>query len=173
MNADNIFLIKPTIELESEFLSMVEEYEGAGERFHIHENAQNNFVTYLTSLREMSEGINLQPGIVPMDTFWMVKDNQKIIGECRLRKYLTPTLEFEGGHIGYLIRPSQRQKGYGTLILALTLEKARELGIKRVRVTCDTDNLPSARIIEKNGGILSGKSISKFSSKLISQYWID
>jgi len=96
-----------------------------------------------------------------------------ILGESRLRHSLTPALEHHGGHIGYVIRPSQRRKGYGTLILALTLEKARALGIQRVRITCDTDNTGSVRIIEKNGGILSAQVISERSGKLISQYWID
>jgi predicted acetyltransferase len=40
-------------------------------------------------------------------------------------------------------------------------------------VTCDTDNIASARIIEKNGGLLSGHSTSPRSGKSVSQYWIN
>ena len=60
-----------------------------------------------------------------------------------------------------------------TLILALTLKKIRALGVSRARITCDTDNVASARIIEKNGGVLSAKVVSARSRRLISQYWID
>jgi predicted acetyltransferase len=86
---------------------------------------------------------------------------------------LNPDLEIEGGHIGYAIRPSLRKMGYGTLILTLTLEKARALGLRGVLVTCDTENLGSARIIEKNGGVLESVAISPDSNKKISRYWIE
>jgi predicted acetyltransferase len=108
-----------------------------------------------------------------MTAFWLVKNNQIILGESRLRHSLTPALEAYGGHIGYVIRLSQRRKGYGTLILKLTLEKARAIGIQRVRVTCDTDNIGSARIIERNGGMLSGYSVDPKNGKGTSQYWIE
>ena len=108
-----------------------------------------------------------------MTTYWLVKDNEIVLGESRLRHRLTPALENEGGHIGYAIRPRQRRKGYGTCILRLTLEKARDMGLDRVLVTCDTDNLASARIIEKNGGALAGYGISPQSGIQVSQYWID
>jgi predicted acetyltransferase len=42
------------------------------------------------------------------------------------------------------------------LILALALEKARQLGIPQARITCDTDYIGSVLIIEKNGGVLAG-----------------
>jgi predicted acetyltransferase len=99
-------------------------------------------------------------GFVPYHTFWLVQDETRILGELRLRHRLTEMLAIEGGHIGYNIRPSERRKGYGTLQLRLGLEKARGLRLTRVLVTCDDDNLPSAKIIETNGGVLSGRSIS-------------
>jgi len=90
-----------------------------------------------------------------------------------LRHQLTPALEHEGGHIGYDIRPSARRRGFGTLILALTLERARILGLARALLTCDTDNTASARIIERNGGALAARVVSNRTGKLISQYWIE
>ncbi len=89
----------------------------------------------------------------------------------RLR--LTPALGREGGHIGYIIRPSERRKGYGTKILALTLMKAREKGYLRVMVTCDRDNVASAKIIEKNCGRYDGETISERTNKSVSHYWIN
>jgi predicted acetyltransferase len=83
-----------------------------------------------------------------------------------------PALEHHGGHVGYAIRPSERLKGYGTRLLALTLDKAREMGLGRVLVTCDTDNFASVRVIEKNGGVLENQVISNRSGKMISRYWI-
>ena len=153
-NRDEITLMKPSIAFASEFLSVTEEFRAAG-----YERAQrdfdfirNDFPAYIRRLNETNQSIGLKPGYVPTTTFWLVVNGAQIIGESRLRHWLTTALEHEGGHIGYAIRPSDRRKGYGTCILALTLEKAGDLGLNRVLLTCDTDNIGSARIIERNGG---------------------
>jgi len=78
-----------------------------------------------------------------------------------------------GGHIGFNIRPSERRRGYGTAILALTLEKAKELRLKRVLVTCDDNNVASAKIIEKNGGILEDKYWNDELEQPKRRYWIE
>jgi len=57
-----------------------------------------------------------------------------------------------GGHIGYGIRPSERQKGYATTGLQLALEEARKRGLDQVLLTCGVDNLASRRVILANGG---------------------
>ena len=134
---------------------------------------QKDFGAYIQKLAQEAEGLDLPPGMVPMNTYWLTNSAQAILGMSALRHYLTPALEHHGGHIGYVIRPSQRQKGYGTLILAHTLVKARLFGLKRVRLTCDTDNIGSVRIIEHHGGVLAATMISERSGKNISQYWID
>lgn len=41
------------------------------------------------------------------------------------------------GHVGYGIRLSERQKGYGTRLLAQSLEKLKELGTKKALIVCD------------------------------------
>ena len=89
-----------------------------------------------------------------------------------LRHCLIPSLEHYGGHIGYFIRPSERDKGYGTRMLILALDEARKLGLSQVMMTCNINNLASARGIEKNGGVLASQGISRVSGKLISRYWI-
>ncbi len=83
-----------------------------------------------------------------------------------------PHLEREGGHIGYDVPPSERMKGYGTILLKHVLLKAKEMGIKKVLITCDADNIGSAKIIENNGGIYENESISTESGKPVSRYWI-
>jgi predicted acetyltransferase len=101
-----------------------------------------------------------------------VKD-RRILGRISVRHRLNANLEIEGGHIGYDVRPSERRKGYGTLMLKLALEEARKIGLKRVMITCDTDNIASAKIIEKNGGIFERHDISPMSGKQLNQYWIE
>jgi predicted acetyltransferase len=170
---DQLRLIEPNRDFKADYLHMLDEHLQLGEDYYAHEPARKDFGAYLQKLVEESQGLNLPAEVVPMTTYWLVKGNKTILGESRLRHFLTPALEQYGGHIGYVIRPSQRLKGYGTLILALTLEKARQLGIQQARITCDTDNIGSVRIIEKNGGVLAGQVIYEMSGKMISQYWID
>ena len=56
-------------------------------------------------------------------------------------------------HIGYSIRPSERGKGYAKEQLRLGLEKATELGLKKVRVICLDTNTASQKTILANSGI--------------------
>lgn len=173
LNSDQIKLVEPTIDLRTGFLDLLEDQQQAGEVFFDPALPRKDFPAYIQKLVKLSAAIDLPPGFVPMTTYWMVSPDQTILGVSKLRHHLTPSLENHGGHIGYVIRPSHRRKGYGSLILALTLEKSQDLGIERVRITCDTDNIGSARIIEKNGGILSGQMTYEGSGNQISQYWIE
>jgi len=170
MIKQEVTLTGPSEELRSALLAMAEEYQAAGDDRY--KSAIKDFSAFMHDLELYAQGLDLPPGWVQATTFWLVCDNH-IIGRSTLRHHLTPELEREGGHIGYDIRPSERRKGYGTLILKLTLEKAMSLGLSRVLVTCDADNLASARIIEKNGGKLQGQVISDRSGKVVSQYWIE
>lgn len=170
MSIHQATLIRPTTELVEEFMAMREEYLSAGEDRYA--SAGDDFAAYIRALLDASSGVGLRTGRVPYTTFWL-QSARRLIGRSSIRHHLTPELEAEGGHIGYDIRPTERRKGYGTLILRLTLEKARELGLNRVLLTCDTDNVASAKIIEKNGGELLDRGVSKRSGALVSRYWIE
>ena len=87
--------------------------------------------------------------------FLIRKKDDKIVGMTNIRHELNDFLKDTGyGHIGYSIRPSERQKGYGTAQLILALEKCRELGIQKVHVGCFEINTASKKTIEKCGGRL-------------------
>jgi predicted acetyltransferase len=91
-----------------------------------------------------------------------------------IRHALTPCLEAHGGHIGYSIRPTEQRKGYATRMLALALEKARQIGLQRVLITCDQRNVASARVIQKNGGLLKNEMPSDQPGREWTQrYWIE
>jgi predicted acetyltransferase len=172
---ERLELVDPAVEFRGAMLSLMEEFTAAGEdRYkHVLGWARDNFAAYVRRLEDMARGMGLPPGQAPQTTFWLVRDRTFILGTTRLRHHLTPALRQEGGHIGYNIRPLQRGKGYGTRQLALTLEKARRMALSRVLVTCNTDNLASARVIEKNGGQLAGYGISPITGKQVSRYWIE
>lgn len=58
-------------------------------------------------------------------------------------------------------------------MLRQSVEIARErLGIGRVLVTCDDDNVGSIKTIEKNGGVLEGVVTGPDLTKPKRRYWI-
>jgi predicted acetyltransferase len=57
------------------------------------------------------------------------------------------------GHIGYMVVPWKRQRGYATRALGYMLEEAKAEGLRYVEITARPDNLASRRVIEANGGI--------------------
>jgi predicted acetyltransferase len=106
-------------------------------------------------------------GRVPQTTLWWVSGDE-YLGRISIRHpdRLTAHLREIGGHIGYDIRPSARQRGHATAMLAAALPVARSLGITRALLTSDEDNLASRKVIEANGGVLEDKSSGKV------RYWV-
>ncbi|PKN88551.1 MAG: GNAT family N-acetyltransferase [Chloroflexi bacterium HGW-Chloroflexi-8] len=168
-------IIKPDKSLEIDYRAAITEFRELGENNieSLFSRCADNFDAYLKATLQAEGGYGLPEGYVPFTTFWTVMNNEKIVGFCNFRHYLTPSLKIEGGHIGYSIRPSERKKGYGTRQLALILEECRWMAYTRVMVTCDFDNIGSYKIIEANGGKLTGVAISPRSNKKVNQYWID
>ncbi|MBT2484464.1 MULTISPECIES: GNAT family N-acetyltransferase [unclassified Microbacterium] len=112
-------------------------------------------------------------GLVHNDLYWIVVDDE-VIGFLSFRHTLNDWLREAGGHIGYAVRSSHRRQGYATAALALGLERAREIGLDRVFVTCDDDNVASARTIEKAGGVLQDVSDqSERGHAMLRRYWIE
>ena len=166
----NLRLVDPTVDLAQEFRAMAAEWRDAGdERF---ADALRDFSGYVASLHAAAEGVGLPQGYVPYSIYWLVDMRNQVLGTSRLRHWLVPHLEKEGGHIGYDIRPSERRKGLGTSLLSLTLEKARERGIDEVVITCDGDNEASRRTILKNGGRPIRSSISDRTGKQVLRFRI-
>ena len=109
-------------------------------------------------------------GRVASTYFWITAGDggaeDEVIGFLNLRHELNDWLREEGGHIGYSIRPARRRQGHARRALDLGVRRAGELGIDRVLVTCDTDNLASARTIEAGGGVFEDVRNGK------RRYWI-
>jgi len=68
--------------------------------------------------------------------------------------HITDALRRVGGHIGYDIVPSARQRGHATAMVRAALPIAARMGIDPALVTCDIDNVASRKVIEGNGGRL-------------------
>ncbi|ADB33095.1 GCN5-related N-acetyltransferase [Kribbella flavida DSM 17836] len=151
-------LIEPTVELRTSWLESAAEWggkyqEGTG----MHEAGDDlatveGFRTWVERLREL--GDDSRELDRPHATCrWIVEDGN-YLGAVTLLHTLTDKLLDGGGHIGYSVRPSARGRGLATWALGQILEVAREREMDRVLITCDEDNLASAKAIERNGGVL-------------------
>ncbi len=165
-------LVEPSAGLKEAFLAMAADFALSGEdAYSGFLRGQSCFEGDLSAVRAHAWGECLPGGYMPAKVFWLTRGERSVIGVSYLRHRLTPSLVREGGHIGYHVAPSKRNKGYGTVLLALTLDKAWQAGLKRVMITCDRNNLPSARVIEKNGGVLLRED-KKVRGRDILRYWI-
>jgi predicted acetyltransferase len=131
-----------------------------------------DFPAYVASLRAPTDVANLPPDQVPEMVRWLV-EGETFIGRLSIRNTRNAALIRTIGHIGYMIRPAKRRMGYGTAILSLALPAAKALGLARVLVTCDEDNVASRTIIERHGGRLEGATPSRNSPGLTLRFWID
>jgi len=174
MSEDSPVLLEPTEALRDAYLDFEADFRTAGESQIPGSGTQpdSDFVELVRRLRDQALGVGLRPELVPASTYWLVHQG-RILGTCNIRHQLTDALRDFGGHIGYAVRPSERNKGYGTRMLALALDRARELGIRRVLVTCDQDNPASARVIIHNGGVLASESYSAQAGRITQRYWIE
>ncbi len=130
----------------------------------------SNFQSMIQFLLDSENSFNLPDKWVPGSTFWLVSENKKVIGVVNIRHRLTKELLNNGGHIGYGIRPSERRKGYATSLLSLSLEKAKELGIKKALVVCHQNNIGSKKTILKNGGSPDTDYIEE-DGNIIKRFW--
>lgn len=149
--------IKPTKQYENQALNYIEEFyqynsniNEAGKLDDYLDN-YNEWLLYLESLRNISPTEEK----VPAETFFLVRESDnKIVGMINIRLALNEKLKKAGGHIGYSIRPTEREKGYNKINLYLGLLLCRENGIKEVFMDCDKNNIASAKTIKALGGIL-------------------
>lgn len=135
-------------------LEFLRQYRACPEQLHgYHLDPELPHDEVVRTLDAWSEGRELRSGWVPQTTwFWQVDGD--LAGVISLRHQLTPGLERHGGHIGYSTAPSHRRRGVATHMLRAVLGEALGLGIERVLITCDVDNVPSWRTIERCGGQL-------------------
>ncbi len=168
-------LIKLTKEYEEQLGEMIEEWKADQEAnntnrspWAIFKNDYHDFDHYLEDLEQKTAS----DGRVPDSVFFLLdEDRNRLLGAVNIRHYLNEYLLKEGGHIGDGIRPSERRKGYATEMIRLALAECRKLGLERVLIICDKDNIGSARSIVKNGGVLENEFVN--SEGIVGQrYWI-
>lgn len=171
---EKLSLVRPSKKLEPAIMEYKQEFFDHGEK-------RINGSCGITFFNEFDEWLETVTSIVSdklsregvhASTFFTIREyDGKIVGSIQLRHSLTEELECYGGHIGYAIRPTERKKGYGKTQLNMVLEKAKQMHIKRVMISCDSDNEASAKTIMSCGGVQECET--EFRGVPLHIYWID
>ena len=152
-------LVKASMEFEPQITEMLEEWfsrETDITPYAIRRGDWRNFSHYLTTLEAGPD----DPQLVPDSTFFCLDEKRnRMVGAVNIRHRLNERLLLNGGHIGDGVRPSLRGRGIGTRMVGLALAECRKLGLDRVLMVCDKDNIPSARTIQSNGGVLENEVV--------------
>ena len=168
-------LIKLTKEYETQLGEMIDEWKADqeanrtnGSPWVIFKNDYHDFDDYLARLETKTES----EGRVPDSVFFLLdEERNRLLGAVNIRHYLNESLLRNGGHIGDGIRPSERRKGYATEMIRLALIECRKLGIRKVLMVCDKDNIASAKSILRNGGVLENEIVAP-DGETEQRYWI-
>jgi Predicted acetyltransferase len=113
--------------------------------------AYEEYKKWLIKSDNVSNGIELEEWMVPQNIYWLYIDGLPV-GMGKLRHYLTDKLKEEGGHIGYAILPSHRNKGYGKILLKMLIDCAKEMKIDRLLLTVQNHNTASIKVTLANNG---------------------
>ena len=165
-------LVEPSMMYKEACLDAVREFHAAGEYSIDAEELGAKFEDLIARLVTAKDPANAPPGELAYEDFWLM-DGDEWIGKLTLRTTINAKYLHAGGHIGYEIRPSKRRHGYGTILLRMGLELARECGLHRVLLTCDETNLGSRKVIENNGGRLENAVEVEGQTILKMRYWIN
>ena len=171
---DKIILVKPDLSYADEIIKYKEESlkespiinGSAGlDRF-------SSIEIWLEELKKRSCEDTVPKGLVPSSTYLGVREKDNyIVGMIDIRHYLNEYLTQVGGHIGYGVRKTERNKGYAKQMLKLALEKCKELKIKKVLITCDEDNIASEKVILSANAKL--EDIRNVDGENKKRFWID
>jgi predicted acetyltransferase len=127
---------------------------------------------YVQSRHEIARSTEISDELVP-GTLLMAVVNDTLVGRASVRFALNDWLGWHAGHIGYGVLREHRRQGYASEILRQSIIIARAHGVERVLVTCRNDNLASAMVIEKCGGVLERVVPASADDVAFRRYWID
>lgn len=164
-------LVKISEQYRTQLYDMMEEWNKTGEKiipYAIRRLDYHDFRNYMDHL----EVKDTKDGLVPDSTFFCLDEERDIfVGAVNIRHYLNEALLLNRGHIGDGVRPSERRKGIATQMIGLALKECKKLGIDRVLMVCDKENIGSAKSIQNNGGVLENEVT--VNGVVEQRYWIE
>ena len=164
-------LVKLSAAYKKQLFDLLDEWYATGEKivpYAIRKADYHDFDRYVSAIEGPGDGGET----VPDSTFFCLDVERNIfVGAVNIRHSLNAGLLLYGGHIGDGVRPSERRKGIATQMIALALKECRKLGIRRVLMVCDKENIGSAKSILNNGGVLENEVVVNGVTQ--QRYWLE
>ncbi len=169
----NIKLVLPSTKYKEKVLSYKADFIKNGDSMDGTAGLRNaqTFEEWFDAWKDNLTEATVRDNLVPATTFLAVNENDDVVGMIDIRHRLNDCLMNFGGHIGYSVIKSQRQKGIATKMLALALDQCTKLNIFKVLITCDKKNIASAKTITNNGGVLENEV--QEDNRVTQRYWIE
>lgn len=172
---DELILIKPTSEYATQiseyrqsFLDAGDSMDGCGPLRRIEDPEE-----YIKICKEYESPDTVPSHLVPATQFLLVRTNdKKLLGMLQVRHCFNEYLEKYAGHIGYSVRPDERQRGYAKEMLKRALPFCKELGLEKVLISCIDGNVGSERTILANGGIYESTVYEPNDKIALKRFWI-
>lgn len=169
---DLVQLRPPWPEDEAEFDAAHETMARESFAFGIGYEPTLDFSTYLAGLELLAGATEPIDGFVP-GALLLGDVGGSIIGRISIRFMLNDFLASEGGHIGYCVLPPYRRRGYAVDMLRQGVGILRERGVERILITCDDDNVGSASVIKRCGGVYESTVPSSRGGRPKQRFWIE
>ena len=173
---EKMSLVFPTMEYETqakefvaEFFEYNSEINGTGGIVPFLE--KDDYAGWIKKVLSDIDIANIDEKRVPTLTYFYIREaDKKIVGMVNIRLDENEFIRKEAGHIGYCIRPTERRKHYASQMLHDSLKVCRRVRIKNVLVSCDKENIASAKTIKSCGGILEDEFYSETYKEVLQRY---
>lgn len=152
---NELILRFPTLEDKDKFIEYYNEYlDDNLNSDPLNYSKYKDYEEFLIGIGKEECLIRATSKTIPTSSYLLV-ENDEIVGHIFIHHFIDlEVLRDYEGHIGYGIRPNKRNRGYGTKMLTLALEKCKDLSLNEIFISCEKENISSARVIEKNNGLL-------------------
>lgn len=177
---EKFYLERPSIERKIEIIEFLDEFVKYGSDINGSGSLDKIYYGYTFEealdrcLKMEDEEYAKSIGRCQGKTFLLIReDDNKIVGTINVRWNLNKKMLQFGGHIGYGIRPTERRKGYNKINLYLGMLEAKKVGLEKVMLDCDVNNLGSDKTLKALGGKLERTEIDPSDGILTNVYWFN
>ena len=177
---EKFYLEKPSVKRKAEIIDYVNELDFYNSDINGIEifarNLKNDTFEHVLehSLNLENEDYAKSLGKAQMKTFLLIrKEDDRVVGSLNIRWNFLDKGSCFSGNIGYGIRPTEREKGYNKINLYLGLIESQKIGLDKVKLVCEANNLGSVKTIEALGGDLERTEVDLSDGVLTSVYNID